>query len=143
MVFEYFNESDSSGDIPDPEPVKTAIETVLNGENRVAGVITVVLLPNDALRAMKSEHFGIDAFTDIIAFNLNDPDENEIEGEIYLSPTQIRQNASDFNTTFQQEFLRVIIHGSLHLCGYEDSTAAEKNHMRALEDKYLAKLEVL
>lgn len=141
MQFDYFNESDA--DIPDPEPVKQAIENVLRGEGRTASAISVVLLPNQALRAMKSQHFGMDAFTDIIAFNLNAPDETDIEGELYLSPEQIRLNAPEYEATFEQEFFRVVIHGCLHLCGYEDGTTEEKANMRKLEDKYMAELSGL
>ncbi|PIZ67771.1 MAG: rRNA maturation RNase YbeY [Candidatus Marinimicrobia bacterium CG_4_10_14_0_2_um_filter_48_9] len=142
MIFELLNESDSKAEIPDPEPLQQALETVLAGEKRVASSITIILLTNDALRAMKAEHFGMDWFTDIIAFNMNEANESEIEGELYLSPEQIRLNAGEYGVSFTQEFLRVVLHGCLHLCGYEDSTPTEKNQMRALEDKYLSALEL-
>ena len=142
MIFELLNESDSKAEIPDPEPLQQALETVLAGEKRVASSITIILLTNDALRAMKAEHFGMDWFTDIIAFNMNEANESEIDGELYLSPEQIRLNAGEYGVSFTQEFLRVVLHGCLHLCGYEDSTPTEKNQMRALEDKYLSALEL-
>jgi len=142
VIFELLNESDSKAEIPDPEPLQQALETVLAGEKRVASSITIILLTNDALRAMKAEHFGMDWFTDIIAFNMNEANESEIEGELYLSPEQIRLNAGEYGVSFTQEFLRVVLHGCLHLCGYEDSTPTEKNQMRALEDKYLSALEL-
>ncbi|MCF7797855.1 MAG: rRNA maturation RNase YbeY [Lentisphaeria bacterium] len=141
MQFEYFNESEA--EVPDPEPVQQAVELVFRHEGRSARALSLVMLPNQALRAMKSQHFGINAFTDIIAFNLNDPDEPDIEGELYLSPNQIRQNAVDYDTSYEQEFFRVVIHGCLHLCSYEDTTAEEKTNMRQLEDKYLAELNLL
>ena len=141
MEFEYYNESGS--DAPGPEPVQQAITTTLTGESRQASGITVVLVTNDILRSMKAEHFGIDAYTDTIAFNLNDPDELEIEGEMYLSPEQIRLNAGDYDVSYEQEFFRVVIHGCLHLCGYEDATESEKSQMRSLEDKYLTELDLL
>ncbi|OIO67218.1 MAG: rRNA maturation RNase YbeY [Candidatus Marinimicrobia bacterium CG1_02_48_14] len=141
-MFELLNESDSKAEIPDPEPLQQALETVLAGEKRVASSITIILLTNDALRAMKAEHFGMDWFTDIIAFNMNEANESEIEGELYLSPEQIRLNAGEYGVSFTQEFLRVVLHGCLHLCGYEDSTPTEKNQMRTLEDKYLSALEL-
>jgi len=142
VIFELLNESDSKAEIPDPEPLQQALETVLAGEKRVASSITIILLTNDALRAMKAEHFGMDWFTDIIAFNMNEANESEIEGELYLSPEQIRLNAGEYGVSFTQEFLRVVLHGCLHLCGYEDSTPTEKNQMRTLEDKYLSALEL-
>lgn len=143
MIFNLFNESDSSAEIPDPEPLQRALITVLAGENRAASAITIILLNNAALRTMKAEHFGMNLFTDIIAFNLNESNEPEIEGELYLSPEQIELNAAEYQVRFIQEFFRVVIHGCLHLCGYEDSTSMGKDQMRKLEDKYLTNLELL
>ena len=91
---------------------------------------------------MKKEYFEQDVYTDVIAFNLNDPDEN-MEGEIYLSYEQIVDNANSYNTKSEDELIRVLIHGCLHLSGYEDDTPAAKDQMTDLENKYMGKLEDL
>ena len=141
MSFEFFNES--SQEAPDPFPIEKALDTVLAGEKRQASAMSVILLSNDDLRAMKATHFGLDVYTDVIAFNLNDPNEPVLEGEIYMSPEQIRENGEEYQVSFEQEFFRVLIHGCLHLCGYEDGTPEEKSRMQNRENLYLSELGLL
>ena len=63
----------------------------------------------------------------------NDP----IEGEIYISFDRVKENAKEYNEKFINEFKRVIIHGCLHLIGFDDGTNEEKKEMTYLENKYL------
>jgi rRNA maturation RNase YbeY len=72
--------------------------------------------------------------TDILTFPLSEID---INAEIYISVERIKENSKRFATSFRQEFLRVMIHGILHLCGYNDSNKAQTKKMRAREDFYL------
>ncbi len=118
---------------------KQTVIQVIEGENKTADYVNVVFMGNDELRTLKHEYFGLDVYTDVIAFNLNEPDE-PLEGEIYLSLEQINLNAAHYKTTPGVELIRVLIHGCLHLCGYEDGTSQMKNQMTALEDKYLSQL---
>ena len=71
-----------------------------------------------------------------MAFNLED-ESNELEGEVYISFDRVKDNAKAFNVDLEQEFKRVIIHGTLHLVGYEDKSSKEKNIMTKLENKYI------
>lgn len=116
--------------------LETAIKRVFSGENETVDYINVIFLPRDDLRQLKNEYFGLDVYTDVIAFNLNDPEES-LEGEIYLSLAQIKQNAETFKARWSDELMRVIIHGCLHLCGYEDDTTPQKEQMTSLEDIYI------
>ena len=116
------------------------VQNVFAGEHKTAEYVNIIFKARDDLRLMKKEYFGLDVYTDVIAFNLNDPDD-QIEGEIYLSNDQIRDNAEIFNTDPQDELVRVLIHGCLHLCGYEDDTQALKDQMTALENMYMKKLK--
>ena len=118
----------------------TCVHNVFSGESKTVEYINIIFMGRDDLRLMKKEYFGMDVFTDIIAFNLNDPDE-QIEGELYISYDQIKDNAKLFNTESQDELIRVLIHGCLHLCGYEDDTHILKDQMTVLENKYLNKLK--
>lgn len=88
------------------------------------------------MRRLKKRYFNLDVYTDVMTFNLNE-DEQDIEGEIYLSHEQIVENAGLFNSGIREELHRVLIHGCLHLLGYEDSSDAERLEMGKLEDKYL------
>ena len=77
----------------------------------------------------------MDVFTDVMAFNLGD--DKNIDGEIYISIDDVLENSKLFSKTFNDEFKRIIIHGILHLCGYDDKTKEEKENMTLLEEKYL------
>ena len=82
------------------------------------------------------KYFNQNYYTDVIAFNLNNQDE-DIVGEIYVSIDDIKQNAEKFNVTFNNEFKRIIIHGLLHIIGYDDDTQNKKEIMTSFENKYM------
>jgi len=125
-------------DIPVPEEqLRLAVETVLAGEQFIADAqVSLILVTDDELRTMKQTYFQVNQYTDVIAFNLNEKGE-ALEGELYLAPGQIRQNAAAYRQDFRTEFLRVAIHGVLHLCGHEDDTPERKADMHQREDHYL------
>jgi len=122
--------------------LETCMHNVFSGEDKTCESINIIFMERDELRLMKKEYFDLDVFTDIIAFNLNEPYEN-IEGELYLSEDQINENAETFKTDPQVELIRVLIHGCLHLCGYEDDTPKLKDQMTVLENLYIDKLKGL
>lgn len=78
-----------------------------------------------------------DDFTDIITFDLSEDPGKLIEGEIYISIDRVGDNATRLNHAFEEEILRVIFHGALHLCGYRDKSKKEKALMTEREDYYL------
>lgn len=135
-------------EIIDPDPqantslFKDLIKQVVTGEHRTSEYVNVVFMKRDDLRLLKKQYFAKDVYTDVVAFNLNEP-HDPIEGEIYISFEQIKQNAALYKTETQNELYRVLIHACLHLCGYEDDTAEHKTHMTTLEDQYLAGIENL
>ena len=104
------------------------------------GSISIILLDKENLRKLNKQFFDKDEYTDVIAFNLEDYD-YPIEGEIYICPNQINENAKKFKVTYDNELKRVIIHGCLHLLGYEDNSKKEKEKMRTLENYYINKFQ--
>jgi rRNA maturation RNase YbeY len=78
-----------------------------------------------------------DYYTDVITFNLTNS-KIPVEGEIYISTDRVIDNAFKLKIKKEEEFHRVIIHGALHLCGYQDKTTKELKLMRAKEKKYLS-----
>jgi len=125
-----------------PGQFRSCIKMVLEGEQRSAAQVNVIFTSRDRLRRLKKEYFGQDVYTDVITFNLNDPGE-DLEGEIYLSPEQIQENAEQYGTLWEEELYRVLIHGCLHLCGHEDDTPQTKAGMTSLENIYLDQLKGL
>jgi rRNA maturation RNase YbeY len=98
-----------------------------------------IFVSDDYLLDMNLKYLQHDTYTDIITFDLSEKKSNFIEGEIYISVDRVRENANTEGVSFQNELLRVILHGALHLCGFNDKTKAQKANMRELESTYLEK----
>ena len=127
-----FNSSLSYND----KNIKHLSELVLTSENFNTAILSIILSNRKYLNTLKKKYFNLDVNTDVIAFNLED--ENDcLEGEIYISIDDVKENAKDYENSFNEEFSRVLIHGILHLVGYRDGSKEEKEIMRNLEDKYL------
>ena len=98
--------------------------------------INYIFCNDEYLHKINVEYLDHDTLTDIITFDNSEEDEL-IEGDIFVSVERIIDNCKDFNTTFEQEFRRVIVHGLLQLCGYFDKTDEDEKQMRAKEDYYI------
>ena len=121
----------------DKKSIKYLFEQVFNKENIHSAKLSLILSDRKYLNELKKEYFGLDYFTDVIAFNLNEKNEN-INGEIYVSIDDVILNSKQFNESINQEFKRIIIHGLLHVIGYNDDTDKNKNNMTKLENKYMS-----
>ena len=113
---------------------------VLNSENFTDGNISIVLSNREYLSKLKKDYFNIDVYTDVIAFNLEDKNDC-LDGEIYISIDDVIENSNIFSKSFNDEFARILIHGILHLLGYDDKTKIQKDKMSQLENHYLSLLD--
>ena len=104
-------------------------------EKHKEGDINYVFCSDDYLHKLNVEFLSHDTLTDIISFDYSVG--NELHGDIFISIERVKDNAKDFNTSFQSELERVIIHGILHYCGYKDKTNEESKTMRSKENYYL------
>jgi len=112
------------------------IDNQIKKTTKKTAALQYVFVSDDALLQMNQQFLQHDTFTDIITFDLSEsPD--KIIGEIYISIDRVTENANKFSTAYTAELHRVIFHGALHLCGYKDKTKADKETMRAMEDKWL------
>ena len=116
--------------------IKSLILNVLEFEGVCEADLIFILSNRNYLNKLKKSFFSKDHYTDVIAFNLNDQDE-KIEGEIYISIDDVLLNSKEFNQSFNDEFKRIIIHGLLHILGYDDDTIINKKQMTKLENKYM------
>jgi len=116
--------------------LKKLSSLVFASESFNSGMVTYIFTDDNSLSSLKKRFLGLDVFTDVMAFNLED-ESNELEGEVYISFDRVKDNAKTFNVDLEQEFKRVIIHGTLHLVGYNDKSSKEKNVMTKLENKYI------
>ncbi len=103
------------------------------------GEVNIIFCSDVYLLNVNRSFLGHDYFTDIITFD-NSDEAGTILSDIYISLDRVSENTKTFNTTFKKELARVIIHGVLHLVGYNDKTDEEKVTMKDKENSYLSLL---
>ena len=95
------------------------------------GDINYIFCDDDYLLQLNLQYLQHDTFTDIITFDYVEGD--LLNGDIYISVERVRENADIFGVTFDEELLRVLAHGLLHLCGFKDKTKKDAAEMRRQE----------
>ena len=121
----------------DDEICCNVLRTVLEDQGIDDGTITTIFGQDELLLSLKKQFFKKNQFTDVIAFRLNNYEEKTVEGEVYISLPRAKENAKIFGELFEKEVVRLLIHGVLHLLGYDDSSKKSKKEMTFLEDTYL------
>jgi rRNA maturation RNase YbeY len=117
---------------------KSWIKDLVKEQDFKLGELSYIFLNDEGLHKINLEYLKHDTYTDIITFD-NSEDEDEIEGDIFISVERIAENAKKFKVDFEIELTRVMAHGVLHLCGYLDKKPDDVKLMREMEDKYVAK----
>jgi rRNA maturation RNase YbeY len=115
------------------------LKSVLNFE---LSSLLINFLPDIEIREINSKYLKHNYTTDIITFNYSD-DKKLIDAELFISPEVARQNSKLFNVTFKEEILRLVIHGILHLSGYDDKKKPDKLKMKKVEDKFVNETKYL
>jgi len=123
------------------DSVRQWIIKVISQEEKSTGVITYVFMNDEHLLTYNKKYLNHDFFTDVITFD--DSNSSEVSGDILVSIDRIIDNAAQLQTDFKEEFLRVVIHGVLHLCGYKDKTLSEEKLMRSKEAFYLKQVDFI
>jgi len=103
--------------------------------------ISIIFTSDIFVSDLKKEFFSKNQWTDIIAFPMHDKNDDSIEGDIYISMPTAKENAEKYNQPYEKEVARLIIHGCLHLLGYNDNTKKQKNDMSNLEESFLKKIK--
>jgi probable rRNA maturation factor len=109
-------------------------------ENKFLGDVNIIFCSDEYLLQMNIEHLNHDYFTDVITFDYSEHD--SISGDLFISIDRVKENALDFNTIFNHELLRVIVHGVLHLLGYKDKSEEDILLMRSKENFYLVSVNL-
>ena len=121
----------------DNDWLNSTCKNILNDKDQFTATISIILANDKKLLQLKNQYFQQDVLTDVITFNLEE-DGEPIDGEIYISLNRVSENAREFKQDTDRELKRVIIHGCLHLLGYDDQTSEEKKTMTRMEDHYLS-----
>jgi rRNA maturation RNase YbeY len=115
--------------------VLRALYLVYQGEGKELPSLAIVFTHSRSIRKMNREFLKHDYATDVIAFPLGE--DGGVEGEIYINLDAARRQARENSVTYTQESRRLLIHGALHLLGYDDTTIRKKKMMHEREDTYL------
>ena len=117
------------------------LKVVAESEIRKLGQISIIFCSDNYILDINMKYLQHDYFTDIITFDYCKGD--RLSGDLFISIDSVRENARLYGVEFQEELYRVIVHGILHLIGYDDHTKAQKAQMRAKEDYYLSLREAM
>ena len=109
---------------------------VAEAESKRMGDVNIIFCSDPYLLDVNIKYLGHDYFTDIITFDYVEG--NIISGDLFISIDSVRENAVFYGAAFPVELRRVMVHGILHLIGYDDHTPEQQKTMRAKEDYYLS-----
>ena len=102
-------------------------------------VISIIFCDNKTLNNFKIKYFDEDVFTDIVTFKIED--KPFLEAELYISTEMAIENAKEFKVSLDNEIIRLISHGILHLIGYDDSNNSSSKKMFSVQEEIVEKFE--
>ena len=134
-----FSSKDTDFKLTSQKVLKDWIKKILNIHSLKVGDINYLLTNDEEVLKVNKEFLGHDYYTDIITFDTSDYDpeqesDDEVSADIVISVDTVRANAVEYGASFEEELHRVIIHGILHLIGYDDHTDEDRAEMRHQEN---------
>ena len=117
------------------------LKLVAESEIRRVGEISIIFCSDNYILDVNRKYLQHDYFTDIITFDYCEAD--TLSGDLFISVDSVRENSIEYGTSFEDELSRVMVHGVLHLIGYDDHTDADIKTMRQKENYYLSLKELL
>jgi probable rRNA maturation factor len=133
----HFFEEDISFSLTTEEETKLWIALIIQTEKRILGDLNFIFCTDDHLHEINVSYLNHDTYTDIITFD-NSEKVEEVSGDIFISIDRVEANARDLAISSNDELNRVMIHGVLHLIGFNDKSDEEKQQMREKEDTCLS-----
>lgn len=135
-----FAQEDIEFTLPDETQTESWLLMAIQTEGYIPGPISIIFCSDDYLYNLNVQYLDHDTLTDVITFPYSD---EIVSGDIFISIDRVRDNASTLSVPFLHELHRVMVHGTLHLMGYEDDLPEKKAIMREKEDLYLTRLPVM
>jgi len=121
--------------VRDWRKIKSLIIKVISENKYKPGDLNYIVTNDKEIQELNKKYLKHDYPTDVLSFRYSKG--QIIDGEIFISIETVKRNSKIYKTTVKNELLRVIIHGTLHLCGFKDRKKAEKEIMRKAEDYWL------
>lgn len=135
-----FAREDIDFSLPDETLTESWLLIAIQTEACVPGPISIIFCSDDYLYNLNVQYLDHDTLTDVITFPYSD---EIVSGDIFISIDRVRDNATSLSVPFLHELHRVMVHGTLHLMGYEDDLPEKKAIMREKEDLYLSRLPLI
>lgn len=139
-MISYFNE-DIKFDLKYKRIISGWIKSIIESKGYNRGDINIIFTSDEYLLSVNRKYLGHDYYTDIITFDYCQ--DRTVSGDLFISVDSVKANAQDFKQEFLTELHRVIIHGILHMTGYDDHTPEDVDAMRKAEDEALQTLDTL
>ena len=136
-----FHSADLTFNLKGKNTFRKWIISEINRTQLLPDKINIIFCSDAYLLEINRKYLNHDYYTDIITFNYNE--KNKISGDLFISIERIEENAKKFETSFNSELKRVIIHGILHLLGFYDNSDILKNEMHKREDDALARFPLI
>tara|TARA_B100000768_G_scaffold147638_1_gene141267 strand:+ start:7693 stop:8070 length:378 start_codon:yes stop_codon:yes gene_type:complete len=102
------------------------------------GELSFIFCSDEYIKKINIKYLNHDFFTDVITFDYSK--EKMLFGDVYISIERVKENSKTYKSSFNEEMFRVIIHGVLHLCGFNDKTKEEKSLIRSKENDFLSSI---
>lgn len=139
MVNYYFE--DTAFKLKAKTKIKNWLKLVAESEVYTLGSVSVIFSSDNYILDINQRFLQHDYFTDIITFDYSEG--SKISGDLFISVDSVKENSIEYGTDFEDELHRVIVHGILHLIGYDDHTDEDVRIMRSKENYYLSLYDLL
>ena len=139
MVNYYFE--DTAFKLKAKTKIKNWLKLVAESEVYTLGNVSVIFCSDNYILDINQRFLQHDYFTDIITFDYTEG--SKISGDLFISVDSVKENSIEYGTDFENELHRVIVHGILHLIGYDDHTDEDVRIMRSKENYYLSLYDLL
>lgn len=120
--------------------IETIVKTAARTEKKIRGTIEVTIVGDKDIQKLNKQYRGLNKITDVLSFAWEEDPivPSSMLGQIYISYPQIKRQAAGFNASPQEELVRMLVHGLLHIVGYDHMQKRDADKMFPLQEKIVA-----